>query len=137
MATRRRRRGRGNGFPFVRAGIVMLLLWGTLWAAGVGGAAIGTMIYNDRYAPPAPYSEEQLRSMQRVAPEAASVAERDLELWVEGVEVGRSVARVEGALAGTMLLLAIWGTLAFVWMWGRERERAQRRLLDLPDPGEI
>lgn len=136
MATRGRRRTRDAGFPWGRAAVVMLVLWGSLWVAGASGAALGSLIYDDRYAPPAPYTDEQLRSMQRVAPEAATVAERDLQLWAEGVEMGRSVARIEGALAGAMLLLAAWGTLAFVWLWGRERERAHRRLIDWAETSE-
>lgn len=136
MATRRGKKNRNERFPWGRAALVMLVLWGSLWAAAAAGAALGSFIYDDRYAAPAPYTEEQLRSMQRVAPEAADLATRDLHLWAEGVEMGRSVAKIEGALAGAMLLLAAWGTLAVVWLWGRERERAHRRVLDFAEARE-
>lgn len=119
----RRRRGRDASFPIGRSLLLLAVLWGSLWAAGIGGAAAGAYVYDTRYAPPAPYTEEQLRSMERVSSPAADLARRDLDLWRETAEMGRSVARVEGALAGGMLMLAVWGALGAFWMWSRQRAR--------------
>lgn len=123
----RRAEGRGrSGFPVFRALLILGLLWGSLWLAGMGGSSVGAYIYDTRYAPQPPYSEDQLRSMERVSGQAVEVARHDLRIWEETVSMGRSVARVEGALAGSMLMLALWGTMGAFWLWGRERDRALR-----------
>jgi len=128
-----KQKGRGRNFPAVRALALLIGLWGSLWIAGLAGSRIGAYIYDDRYAPEAPYTEEQVESMQRAAPEVGAMAARDLELWRDNVEMGRSVASLEGALAGTILLLAILATGGVVWMWTRERQRLTRGPLDLDD----
>lgn len=114
------------GFPIVRALAILGLLWGSLWAAGLAGSRIGGYIYDTRYAPAPPYTEEQIRSMEQVSGDGAEVANRDLKIWKDTVSVGRSVASIEGALAGSMIMLVLWGTLAAFWLWGRERERILR-----------
>lgn len=126
MARGRQKTRSGDGFPILRALVILALLWGSLWVAGMAGSAAGGYVYDRRYAPQPPYSEEQLRSMERVSDGAAEVARHDLRIWEETVAVGRSVARVEGALAGSMIMLALWGTLAAFWLWSRERDRALR-----------
>jgi hypothetical protein len=112
------------------------MLWGSLWAAGQVGAIAGGYIYEERYAPPAPYTEAQLRSMGRASPEAVEMANREVGLWRESVEMGKAVASLEGTLAGSMMLLACWATGAIVWMWGRERERLVRSEYGVSPRGE-
>lgn len=133
MARRRQKKSHGPRIPVMRALVLLGVLWTSLWVAGVAGSRVGAYIYDDRYAPAAPYTEEQLQSMQRAAPEVAAMAARDLELWRDNVEMGRSVASLEGALAGTILLLACWATGGVIWMWTRERQRITRGMLDLDD----
>jgi len=130
MARRERKSTERRRFPVVQAVVLLGVLWGSMWAAGLAGSYAGVYIYDDRYAPPAPYDAQQLQSLQRAAPEVARMAERDLELWRDNVSMGRSVASLEGALAATILLLAFWATGGVVWMWGRERQRAARSMLD-------
>lgn len=117
---------RRRGFPVYRALLILGLLWGSLWLSGMAGSAVGGYIYDTRYAPQPPYTAQQLRSMERASGQAAEVARQDLRIWEDTVVVGRSVARLEGALAASMLVLALWGTLAAFWLWGRERDRALR-----------
>lgn len=133
MARRGKSRTHHRRFPAFRALGLLAVLWSSLWVAGIAGSKVGAYIYDDRYAPAAPYTEEQLVSMQRAAPEVAAMAERDLELWRDNVEMGRSVASLEGALAGTILLLACWATGGVIWMWTRERQRLTRGMFDLDD----
>ena len=131
MAARRKHARRRGGFSLVRVVGLLGMLWGSLWVAGQGGAMAGSYIYEERYAPPAPYTAQQLRSMERASPEAVELANREVALWRESVDMGRSVASLEGTLAGSMMLLACWATLGVVWMWGRERERLVRNELDM------
>lgn len=107
----------------MRAAVILVLLWGSMWLGGAAGSAIGIHIYDTRYAPEPPYTEAQLRSIARASEQAGQVARHDFKLWQETVNMGRSVARIEGAIAGSMLLLAVWGTLGAVWLWNRHRDR--------------
>ena len=115
---------------------ILILIWGSLWSSAVIGSRVGNYIYNDRYAPPPPYTAEQIASMRQVSPEAARLAERDVEVWRETVELGTSLAGVEGALAGTVAILAVWLTVGLVWMWNRERRRRLEQELRWDADGE-
>lgn len=123
-------RKRRRPFPILHVIGVLAAVWGSMWLSGMAGARIGMHLYETRVAPEAPYTDEQLRSMERASPEAAAVARQDLHVWTETFSMGQSIARVEGALAGTLLMLAVWGTLAAVWLFGRERDRDTRPRLD-------
>ena len=119
MSRRRRRKER---FPWARAGLLVFAVWLSLWAAGLAGARVGEKIYNERYAEAAPYTAEELESLDNMAA-AAAAAEREMHIWRESVKLGGSVASVEGAMFGTILLLAIWVTGGMIWLWMRERQR--------------
>ena len=118
---------KGRGFPWLKGLAILGAVWASIWLASVAGGYVGVYIYDVRYSPERPYSDEQLTSMERVQSDVAAVARRDLALWQDSDEVGRSIARLEGALAGGILLLALWGTGGVLWIWGRERERAVGR----------
>ena len=125
MARRRKRKSsRGRSFPVVQVVVVLAIAWGSVWLAGMLGARVGSHLYYTRSAPERPYTDEQIRSMERASPEAAAVARQDLRVWNETVEMGESIARMEGALAATLGMFAIWGTLGAIWLFGRERERS-------------
>lgn len=125
MARRnKRKRSRRRSFPVAQVLGILVVAWGSVWLAGTIGARVGSHLYQTRSAPERPYTDEQIRSMERASPDAAAVARQDLYVWSESTEMGESIARMEGALAATLGMFAIWGTLGAIWLFGRERERS-------------
>jgi len=99
------------------------VLWASLWGAGVAGGLAGATIYEDRYMPEPPYSEEQLATIETMSPGTFKIAIQDMEAWEGTVEIGRTIARLEGKVFGSLLLLGIWGSLGLMWLWNRQRDR--------------
>lgn len=135
VRSRRRRRRSGPRFPWGRTAVIVLAIWGSLWAAGLVGSEIGARVYRLEFAPSPPFTEEQLSSMRQVSPSAAEVAERDMRLWQESVTVGESVAGVHGALIGTVLLLSVWVVGGLVWLWNREGQRRAEAEMEAYEAG--
>ena len=110
-------------FPWGRAVLLLAVLWITLWGAGVAGGIAGAYIYDDRSVPPPPYTEEQLATIERMAPETFRIATLDMDSWRAGVELGRTIARLEGKVLGSLLILGVWGSVGVMWLWNRQRDR--------------
>jgi len=117
-----------RSFPWGRAIMLLALLWGTLWAAGIAGGFVGAYVYEDRFVPEAPYSAEQLATIERMAPDTFKLATLDMASWQASVEMGRTIARLEGTVIGSMLLLGIWGSIGVTWLWNRQRDRRAQLL---------
>lgn len=118
-----------NTFPWGRAALLLAVLWVSLWAAGMAGGVAGAYVYDDRYTPEAPYSAAQLATLERMAPSTFSIASRDMDSWEATVQLGRTIARLEGKVAGTLLVLALCGGFAILWLWKRDRDRRARLFL--------
>jgi hypothetical protein len=119
---------RDAGFPWSRAALLLVVLWASLWAAGFAGGRVGTYIFDERYVAAPPYTETELATLERVSPGTFEVASMDMAAWRDSVDMGRTIARLEGKVVGSLLLLAIWGSLGLVWLWNRQRERHTRLL---------
>ncbi len=117
-----------TGFPWGSAVLLLAVLWVSLWAAGAAGGFVGVYVYDDKYVPEPPYSEAELAMVERMAPETFKIATLDMEAWEASVELGRTIARLEGKVIGSMLLLGVWGSVGVAWLWNRQRaQRAQFR----------
>lgn len=118
-----------SGFPWLQA--VILVAAASLSMLGVGrlGAIVGEELH-ERNEGTAPYTAEQLRSMEMISPDAAGVAALELATWNEGLEVGRSVARVQGEIVATLVLMLGWAAVIAIWLWRRNRARLTQRLLE-------
>ncbi len=110
-------------FPWGRAVLLLALLWATLWGAGLAGGMVGAYVYDDTAVPEPPYTEEQLATIERMAPGTFRVASLDMDSWRASVELGRTIARLEGKVVGSLLLLGIWGSIGVMWLWNRQRDR--------------
>lgn len=115
-------------FPWGRAALLLIVLWATLWAAGLAGGMIGAHVYASNYAPEPPYSTEQLATIERMAPSTYRIATMDMDSWEASVELGRTIARLEGKVIGSLLLLGTWGSIGVVWLWNRQRDRRSQLL---------
>lgn len=115
-------------FPWGRAALLLVMLWATLWAAGFAGGTAGAYVYDDRYVPEAPYTAEQLATIGSVSPETFRIASMDMDSWEASVDLGRTIARLEGKVMGSLLLLGIWGSLGVMWLWNRQRDRRAQLL---------
>lgn len=120
-------------FPWARALLVLLALWLSVWGGSILGGRVGSYLYDDRYAPEPPYSQAEMQTLQRVAPSTFAVAQDDMHAWEETVDLGRSLARIEGTVVGGLLLLGLWGAVGLFWLWNRERERHARLAWELAD----
>jgi len=121
-----------RSFPWGRAALLLAVLWASLWAAGLAGGKVGAYVYDDRYLPEPPYSAEQMATIESMAPDTARLARLDMDSWQASVELGRTIARLEGSVVGTLLLLGIWGSLGVMWLWNRQRDR-RAQLFFSPD----
>jgi len=115
-------------FPWGRAVLVLATLWATLWGAGVVDGMAGAYVYDDRSVPEAPYTEKQLAMIEHVAPETFALANMDMDSWRATVVLGRTIARLEGKVIGSLLLLGVWGSLGVMWLWNRLRDRRSQLL---------
>jgi len=115
-------------FPWGKAVLLLVVLWVTLWGAGVAGGMAGAYVYDDRSAPEAPYTEKQLAMVERMAPETFRLANLDMESWRASVVLGRTIARLEGKVIGSLLLMGVWGSLGVMWLWSRQRDRRSQLL---------
>ena len=115
-------------FPWARAVMLVATLWGSLWLAGMLGGRAGAYLYDDRYVVEAPYTADELATLERVSPDTFRVAELDMNSWESSVVLGRTIARLEGKVAGSLILLGVWGALGVGWLWKRQsaRRSAQR-----------
>jgi hypothetical protein len=114
---------RSERAPWIRSIGLVLAIWASLWAAGAAGSWIGGWMYGEFWAPDPPYTEEEIDAMDRSSPTAAGAARREQDLWEESVDLARSIAGLEGALVGTVSILAVWIAAAVLWLWSRERRR--------------
>jgi hypothetical protein len=112
-----------GGFPWGRAVLLLVVLWASLWGAGLAGGRAGAYVYDDRYVPGPPYTEQELTTLERVSPGTLEVAKLDMQAWRDSVQMGRSIASLEGKVIGSLLLLGIWGSVGLMWLWNRLRER--------------
>jgi hypothetical protein len=110
-------------FPWQRALMLLLAAWASIWAAGYAGGRAGEYVFDDRYLPDPPYTEQELASLERVSPETFKIAEMDMSAWENGVEMGRTLARLEGRVIGSLVLLGVWASAGLVWLWNRQRAR--------------
>ena len=120
-------------FPWSRALLVLLTLWLTVWVGSFLGGRAAIWIYEDRFAPPPPYSEAEMQTLERVAPTTFAVAQEDMAAWRETVDLGSSLARIEGTVVGGLALIGLWGAVGLFWLWNRERERHARMAFELAD----
>lgn len=109
--------------PWLRTIALIVAIWVSLWASGTAGAWLGARVYTDFWAPDSPYSAEDLASLERLSPASAETAQSEQDLWEQSVTLARSVAGLEGALVGTVSILAVWISVAVGWLWARERRR--------------
>lgn len=115
-------------FPWGRAALLLLMLWATLWAAVLAGGLAGAYVYDDRYVPEAPYTAAQLTTIESVSPHTFRIASLDMDSWEASVDLGRTIARLEGKVMGSMLLLGVWGSIGIMWLWNRQRDRRAQLL---------
>ena len=109
--------------PWFRSAVVVVAMSGSLWGSGIVGAMGGRWAYQSYWMPDPPFTEEQLRSMETLAPATLPMAEQETALWRRSTDVGLSIAGVQGALVGTVLVLALWVTGVLIWLFAAERRR--------------
>jgi len=119
-------------FPWASAALVLVLLWVSLWVAGVAGSMAGFRVYEDKYISAPPYTAQQLETLERVSPDAFAIAKMDAGSWQSAVDLERAIARLEGRVVGGLLWLGIWASTGVMWLWNRQRER-HAQLLFLAD----
>ncbi|NKB88797.1 MAG: hypothetical protein GKS06_11320 [Acidobacteria bacterium] len=110
-------------FPWQRAAVLLLAAWASIWVAGVVGGRAGEYVFDDRYLPEPPYTNQELASLERVSPDTYNLAMMDMGAWETTVDMGRTLARLEGRVIGSLVLLGAWASLGMVWMWNRQRAK--------------
>ena len=106
---------------WLRAIVLLVLVWVTVAGAAEIGSRLGVHFYVTRSATPAPSTEQQIRALDRASSAAADMARRDLQVWQTSFNAGSTVARIQGATAAGMLVLAAWATAGLRWLWVRRR----------------
>ena len=118
-----------GGFPWFQAIVLVVAASVSVMGAGYIGALIAERMHDEEVGQ-APYTAEQLRDLETVSAEAAGVAAMELAAWNESLEVSRSVARVQGEIVATLILMISWAGIIAIWLWRRARARHTARLIE-------